>query len=457
MSKSTLRPSRRAVLKGAGGLALTLPLLESFGARAETNPRYAVFMRQANGCTQPDSNTGETDDMFWPSELGPLNAADLRDRDSDRVLSELADYADRMIALQGVEFGFSSNGCGHSGGGNQVLTAHRVSEDPEGNLSLSMGESIDNFLARMQPEANGGEPLALYTGPRNGYIEEVLSYRGALDLRAAEDDPWIAYQRMLGFADGELDLLLDDRRRSVNDLLLDQIRTLQASPRLSTNDQRKLEQHFDAIRDFERLTCRLTEDEEVAMRLATGGGTADDNRLQFAEWHGALIALAFACDFARAATLQIGDGNDATEFTVNGQRLPNYHYISHRIYSHGSEGEAIEGAREMHHEIDRLYARVFRSMLDRLDEHGILDDTVAVWCNDLANGPSHSYTNVPYILVGSAGGRLATGQHLDAGGVTNNKLFNTLATAILTDGDDAPIEDLGDASLDPGLIDGMLA
>ena len=60
-----------------------------------------------------------------------------------------------------------------------------------------MGESVDNYIARHFAQ-NGGEPLTLYTGPRNGYIEEVLSYRAPMQLRSAEDDPWIAYQRMLG-------------------------------------------------------------------------------------------------------------------------------------------------------------------------------------------------------------------------------------------------------------------
>ena len=60
-----------------------------------------------------------------------------------------------------------------------ALTAAAVSEEPSGNESLSMGESIDNRIARHFSN-NGGEPLTLYTGPRNGYIEEVLSYRGPM-------------------------------------------------------------------------------------------------------------------------------------------------------------------------------------------------------------------------------------------------------------------------------------
>ena len=53
--------------------------------------------------------------------------------------------------------------------------------------------------------------------------------------------------------------------------------------------------------------------------------------------------------------LQIGDGNDATQHTINGVRLPSFHQISHRIYSDGSEGDPIVGAVDMHHDLDRLH------------------------------------------------------------------------------------------------------
>jgi hypothetical protein len=450
-------PSRRAVLRGLGGVALALPFLESLAPRAgaAAGPRYAVFVRQANGCSQEDYGEPEG---FWPSGgPGALTTAGLA-ADTGRVLSDLAPWASRLLALRGINFAFAGNGCGHSGGGNQVLTAAAVSADPAGADSLAMGESIDNFIARQYPDKNGGEPLTLYTGPRGGYLEEVLSYRGSMQLRAAEDDPWNAYQRMVGLPDGGFDANLDDRRTALNGVILEQLDSLLRSPKLSGSDRLRLEAHVDAVRDFETLSCLLSDEEEQAMMLASGQGTLNDNRVTFAKWHMDLIALAFACDYARAATLQIGDGNDSTEYTVEGQRLPSYHFVSHRIYADGDEGDPIKGAWEMHQGIDRLFVSMFDHLLTRLEEHGVLERSVAVWCNDLANGPSHSYTNVPYILAGDAGGALATGRFHDFGGVTNNKLFNTIATAVgVTGADGGPVEDFGDPSLEGGVLDALLA
>jgi hypothetical protein len=445
-------PSRRNFLRGAGGVALALPFLESLSAGADTGGRYAVFVRQANGVSQAD---GDEPDRFWPSKLGPMTIESLG-ADTSQVLSDLAAWAPRLLPIRGVSYAFDGNGCGHSGGGNQCLTAARVSDDPSGAASLAMGESIDNRIARAFPDQNGGEPLTLYTGPRGGYLDEVLSYRGPKDLRAAEDDPWNAYKRMVGLT-GSTGGHLDARRASVNDLVRDQLVALRGSPRLSASDKARLDKHLEAVREFETLSCELAADELQAMELATGKGTLNDNRITFAKWHMDLIALAFACDFARAATLQIGDGNDSTEFTIDGQRLPSYHFISHRIYSDSSKGDPILGAFEMHHAIDRLFAGMFDHLLTRLDDHGVLFQSIAVWCNDLSAGPSHGYHDVPYILAGEAGGRLRVGQFVDLGGVTNNQLFNTIATAVGVTGEDGgPVEDFGDPSLEPGLLGSLL-
>ena len=451
----SMRPSRRAFLTGIGGVTLALPLLESMRQQAyaqDATPHYSVFVRQANGVAQ--EHNGEPE-QYWPRALGPITQASLAGVDADRAVSELADYADRMLLVTGTEFAFPSNGCGHSGGGNQCLTAARVSAYPSGQHSLAEGESIDNYIARMHPN-NGGEPLTLYTGPRGGYLDEVLSYRGPLDRRAAEDDPWNAYQRMIG-GEQPLDLLLEGRRKSVNDLVREQMQGLLRRTDLSGADRQKLELHFDSVREFEKLSCFLSEDEEQAMASLLGQGTLNDNRETVARMHMDLIAIAFACDFARSATLQIGDGNDSTQFTINGERLPSFHQISHRIYSDGSDGPPIEGAIEMHHNIDRLFLNLFRHLLERMDGYGILDQSIAVLTNDLGDA-THSFRNIPYVIVGGGDGSLAQGQFVDGGGATHNQVLNTLISATgLRRADGGPIEDFGDASLAPGRLSQMLA
>ncbi|HZH04246.1 MAG TPA: hypothetical protein VEY30_10700, partial [Myxococcaceae bacterium] len=104
--------SRRWVLRGTGGVALGLPLLESLlprnaFAQAGSRPRFAVFMRQANGVAQ---ESGGEPERFFPRALGPITTASLSTTDADRAVSELKDYAGKLLIVRGLRFGFPGNG-----------------------------------------------------------------------------------------------------------------------------------------------------------------------------------------------------------------------------------------------------------------------------------------------------------------------------------------------------------
>ena len=58
---------------------------------------------------------------------------------------------------------------------------------------------------------------------------------------------------------------------------------------------------------------------------------------------------------------------------------------------------------------------------------------MVVLTTHISDGPSHSGNNVPHIIWGNGGGYLKTGQYIDAGKVTNNKLHNTIITAAIRD------------------------
>ncbi|MEQ9319611.1 MAG: DUF1552 domain-containing protein, partial [Polyangiaceae bacterium] len=264
--------NRRRFLRGLGGAAIALPLLETFGqgeANAEDGgyPPYAIWVRQANGVQQ--ATNGEPD-RFWPEQTGTLTQAGLAS--SSRALSVIADYADKTIALKGIDFAFPGNGCGHSGGGNQCLTAARVSQNPSGNESLAEGESIDNLIATaLHPQ--GVEPLTLYAGKMSGYINEVLSYRGPQQLRPAERNPFNAYMDLFGLNNLNQEQLekLKAARGSVNDLVREEMQALMSRGDLSQADKDKLTLHFEAIRDLEiGMSCELPEMEVAAMEAIQG-------------------------------------------------------------------------------------------------------------------------------------------------------------------------------------------
>ncbi len=460
--------NRRGFLFGLGGAAVALPVLESVNflgrpakaGAADGTPVYSVYIRQGNGCQQ--AGFGEAE-RFWPRATGVLTAENLGTENADRALSELSGYADKLLFVRGTRFGFPGNDCGHSGGLNQVLTAARVTGSGPG--SLAGGESVDWFLGkRLNP--GGADPLTLMSGPQDAYIAHGLSYSGNGQLRGAVNNPFAAYQDFVGLGgapDEVLEAILA-RRMSVNDLVREEMQDLLSKPNLAAADKQRLQNHFDAIRDFEiGMSCELPGDQVSAMEAIGNAAAENNNRVRVAEMMMDLVAMAFACDATRIATIQIGTGNDQTRYTVNGDVQNTFHRISHRIDGDGDVGDPIDNADVLHHEIDRIYARMFRHLLDRLSEYtgpsggSLLDDSIALWTNDLANGPPHSYDNIPQILAGGGGGALRTGQYIDAGGVTHNKFLNTLITAagVRNDNGDA-YDSFGDGSLEGGIIDEML-
>ena len=459
---------RRHILRGLGGVAVALPFLETFaprrpaGAAEGDAPAFAIFVRQANGVAQA-THDGEPE-RFWPTAgPGALTVAGLSG-DTGRALSELGAYADKLAIVRGIDFAFPGNGCGHSGGGNQVLTAAQVSQDPSGNESKSMGESLDNRITT-ELGAPGEEPLTLYAGRKFGYLDEVLSYRGPLQLRAAERNPLTVYQDLFGLSGVDPEVLeaIRARRKSVNDLVRAQMTELLARSDLSASDRQRLDLHFTSIRELEiGIVCGLS-DAEVASIASVSESLDDDAMIEdVVRTHFDIIALAMACGARRAATLQIGCGNDQTQYFVDGATQKPFHKISHRIDSDGSEGPPIPNADVLHHLIDRKLLGLFRHLLDKLAAYempsgSLLDCGVAVFTNDLSN-KWHSYENVPYILAGSAGGFLETGVYVDAGGVANNKILNTIGAAVgCKNAEGGPLDDFGDPSLPKGLVDGVVA
>jgi hypothetical protein len=440
--------TRRRFLIAAGGMAVPIPFLGSLQACtaiAESPSGHPlVVMRAASGVAQED---GEAPELFWPHELGALTAASLGGRDKDRVLGRLSRHAERLLMVRGTRFPFEASREVHAGGGNQLLTAAQPGPLTDTVMTYAMGESIDNWIAR-QSKINGGEPLTLYAGRRGNYGEEVLSYRGPQQLRGAESDPWAVYRRLLG---GESPV-----QESVNDMVLDQLTALRESPRISSVDRMRLEQHTDSIRDFEQLCRTFSNTKQQKMKDLSGLSAEDEVSLDVARLHCDLIALVLGCGQATAVTLQIGDRLDRCRHTIDGFHLPQYHELTHGLISSGGMGPYATTV-DMHADINRLHIDVFGYLLDRLTENGVLDRGVAVFCSDVATG-THRYDQIPWIIAGRGDGTLKNGAYVDAGDVTHDRLLATLLTATGHRTDEGgPIERFGDPSLEGGLIDAMLA
>jgi hypothetical protein len=404
------------------------------------------------------TSNGVVPEHFFPRETGVLTKEGLAA--AGKATSALAAHAPDLLFVSGIDWTFPNTSDAHALGYTQVLTASR----PVGASDRAMptGPSADVVIAsRVHP---GLPPLTLYAGEKGGFMDERLSFEEEGKIRAAVDNPYTLYLELTGLlrpgtpmtpeAANAARLLLESRK-SIHDLVSGELSILQQHPRLSSDDRQRLQLHLDSIRDIEN-TMTGTGGEALERCSAAG---LDVTRLEAlkdyrydryttteesAQLHLSLVALAFACNYRRTATLQWGSGYDHTVYEVpSNARGWNFSWICHRGPSDSYSGTPDPLAEQAHAEIDVVRMHSFAAGLDHFKARGLQDQCFVLWTNHFRDGPGHSFKNIPHILWGNARGYLRRAQHVDAGGVTNDRLLNTLITAAIQD-TGTIVEDFGD-------------
>jgi len=439
------RVNRRAFLRGAAGVAVGLPFLESLPERsawaAGNAPVFSLFVCAVDGVV-PKS--------FFPDAVGPLTTDDLAA--AGKATSKLSAHAQDLLFVRGINWPTNGpTGDSHA----QSLCMALTALPPAGpsNQAMATGPSADWVIARkVQP---GVDPLTLYAGRKAGYINERLSFSEAGKVTAASNNPYELYQKLVGIVSpngtptpgaGQAQQLLLESRKSIHDLVREDLRALMGNSRMSSADRQRLQLHFDSIRDMEVTMDGMGN--EMVRGCAWGGveisklealqtftftmkGMIEDvARLQMS-----LVALAFACNYNRTATLQWGDGTDGTVYQVPSNiELGNwpFNHICHRAPSDSAAGNNPLAA-QAHAEIDVLRMQTLAAGLDHFKARGLEDKSFVLWTNAIADCPSDSFRNVPTIIWGNGGGHLKQAAYVDAGGKTNSPLLNALITAAIQD------------------------
>ena len=143
-------------------------------------------------------------------------------------------------------------------------------------------------------------------------------------------------------------------------------------------------------------------------------------------------------------------GKQTDMFDVGSQKYNNGMSASVHDNSHRVDGEYQDNLPRY----DKWHMRRFVEILRDLGPSGfnILDNGVAMFHTNIATG-NHECSDIPFILAGTAGGRLKPGQYIDAN-TTNNKLLATVGAALgLKDGG-APITQFGGKKEDGGTVPG---
>jgi hypothetical protein len=459
--------NRRAFLRGAGTVAVGLPFLEGLPERSAWGATPPVFTFYIVG------SCGVVGKSFFPDSTGALTTAGLMGL-TDKAVTPLAAHAANLIFLKNISWPKNVQSCGHAEGLCQSLTA--IPPGSTGNKAYSGGPSADMVISQAVNPA-GTDPICLYSASKTAYIADRISFKagGAGQVRSGDQNPYLLYSKLMGLTTttstggtttDPVAAELAATRKSVNDLVRGELKSLLNNTALSGDDKQRLQLHFDSIRDLEvtmgnaGMMCTTSGLDTTTLNgyksnfsWKQDGGMVETVTLM----HMQLVALAFACNYNRVAALQWGDGTDGNKYSTPSSNMLSswtFHQLSHRVMSDGSVG-SNPTAEQAHHEIDIVRMQTLAKGLDAFAARGLANSAQVMMTFHIADGPSHSGINVPHIIWGNGGGFLKTGQFLDPGKITSNKLQNTLITAAIRDKSTAAV-DFG-MGTGTGMIPGMMA
>jgi hypothetical protein len=443
--------SRRAVLRGLG-TAVALPWLESLrlsgavrAAAPAAIPTRMAFFYIPNGVHVPRWRPeGEGRDFRFGPTLEPLAAF----KDDLQIITGLA----HRNGTGGAD------GAGdHARASATFLTGVRPKKTAGADIRL--GISADQVAANVIGSQTRFPSLELSCdavrksgGCDSGYAcayQYNIAWKSERQPITPESNPRLVFERLFGRGRGAERAASLAARRAAQRSILDFVAAdaARVGGSLAVADRHKLDEYFTGLREIERQVARfdsspLAEVPDLDLPDRPPPAYSAHIRL-LAE----MLVLAFQTDSTRIGTFIFShDGSNRTfpEIGVG----ESHHHLSH----HQDKEEMLEKIGR----IDRFYAEQFAFVLGRLrevkeaDGRSLLDHSMLVYASGLSDGNRHTHDDLPVILAGRAGGRLAAGRHLKLPG--EEPMTNLYLSMLDLAG--APQKSFGDST---GPLDAVLA
>jgi len=418
---------RRTVLKGLGA-TLALPFLDAMlpVARAAAKPvsRFQAFYTP-NGMAMEYWSPKSEGTAF---ELSP-------------ILEPLEPYRNQMLVLSGIK---SSWNYIHAGASGSFLTG--TPRGGKNEIEIIADVSIDQMLARhfasetqvgslelsMDVPANAGA----CTGNLSCAYTHTLSWRSPTQPLPTEWNPRAVFERLFGDS-GSTDRGAREARlrqhKSILDSVTDKLASLKKE--LGPQDQTKVNEYTDAVRDVERRIQRAEEQRDIELptiEQPQGAPAVFEDHLALML---DLQVLAFQSDLTRVISFMISKEQSARPYPQIG--VPEAH---HPLSHHDDHPELVEKMSK----INRYHAQLFSQYLAKLratpdGDGSLLDHMMILYGAGISNSTRHSGDNLPLLLMGGGTGRLKGGRHIKYADKPSNA--NLLVT--LMDKMNFPVEKVG--------------
>jgi hypothetical protein len=453
--------NRRIFLRGLGGACVAAPFLSSLSGRAvkaqaAAPPRRLIVMFTHYGCI--------TNSFFPASSHGPLTAASF----TGTSLEVLAPHASKILLPRGIRAmnEWTANmvrGQGndpHTQVAGSFFTCQPVTPNSDNPFSFDnatkfqakpTGPSLDHVMA--QQLSPNGTPLFMRVGNGNDSPQSAISYSAAETAYPGLGTPAQVYSSLTGlFMDGPVnpDTYRMIRGKSVLDLVKGDLETLERFD-MSAADRMKLAAWKELLNSTGGgvVTAQCNDMTATALGAtranvdAVRGGIGSDilttkvngTMMDGADIYSNVAALAAVCNANPIIFLKY-----PASYVFRGLGLETEaHSLSHRIGNAGMSGTCVAGVHEMLLTIDRYYAAKFAHLVKQLDsvaegDGTVLDNTAAVWVNEMSDGNAHNLNNLPIVQAGSAGGYFKTGQSINVQDGMDNPALLGRSNSVCVDG-----------------------
>jgi uncharacterized protein DUF1552 len=436
---SKFRLNRRAVLRGAGSIAIALPWLEIMEPEGPAYGAVTPALRFV-GVFTPG---GTVRAKYTPTgtETAPVLSP---------ILAPLEPVKSNILIIDGLDMK-SAVGEQHQAGIIALLTGTTQNNPPAngglpGMNSYSKGPSVDQVIATRisaGKKAHASLQFAIRwaTGKAHGLLSPINSLNFEDNTMFSPIpprlDPVQIFTDLFGTlmpTPGSDAAALVARKKSILDYVDRHLAAL--SPRLGMADRTKIDQHLAKIREIEQsltvvgnptATCKApTKVDTSDYNPRTGLMSADDGSVLDTQTDAAIpkvgkymmdmMVMSLACDMTAVTTLQWTDTE--AKHTFPWIPLPQHHHF----YQHDGGFQPVQCQ-----QIATWYSQQHLYLLQQMAAvdmggHSLLDESVVFFGSELQEPPTHLKTNMPFMLAGGGGG-LRTGRWVKYASLSHNNLL----------------------------------
>jgi hypothetical protein len=411
--------SRRTVLRGLGGVAVSLPFLDAMvpALAAATEEKVARQLRFA-AVYMPN---GVLPDAWHPKELGT-------EFTFTSPMKSLEPFRSQLVTIKGLSAsGIPSPHLGASSGwlnGVGSLGLH--------GQHIRSGKTFDQYAAEKLSQGAALESLQLGTedtgtaaGSCDGYdcvYFDTLSWKTDTTPLPAQINPRLLFETMYG-ATGtkEQRLAALNYRRSILDAIGDETRRLLGD--VGAADKRRVSDYLDNVREAERRVQNLMQRAETSnAELPSVPMGIPSAFPEHVELNYSLMHLALQGDITRVITFMT-----ALEASNQGYDWIGVADTHHVVSHHGGIPELQEKYMKIVTWKVEQFARFVQMMRDTPDGDGsLLDHSLLYFGTGMGNGNPHTRNDPASVLVGGVNGRLKGGRSLQAraGALHSDLLLN---------------------------------